>query len=90
VPFVSLGRPTDLQNISYVATDNAAAAYLHSRSNAMSSFGRAKIKTNPVTASRDQGDGQRTVRQNRGYLPQFQYFEVRMIQSSIGVEGARL
>jgi hypothetical protein len=28
--------------------------------------------------------------QNRGYLPQFQYFEVRTIHSSIGVEGVRL
>ncbi len=26
MPFVSLGRPTDLQNISYVATDNVTAA----------------------------------------------------------------
>ena len=27
MPLVSLGRPTDLQNISYVATDNTTAAY---------------------------------------------------------------
>ena len=41
MPFVSLGRPTDLHNINYVATDNVTAAY-HAVSHLLN-LGRRRI-----------------------------------------------